>query len=172
MNGSKWYAVWTRSHCERLVAQQLTAKGFAPFLPEAPVRTSRTRRSGGVQAPLFPGYVFVNADMDKGRYINMLSVRGIVRVLEDGWTRLTPIPDAEIEAIQRVVATGLPILPFHPLQAGQRVCVVEGPLSGLEGTFISDRRQSGRLVLSIGLLGRSVSVEVDDADVTPCATRA
>jgi len=28
-----WYAIWTRSHCERLVAQQLMAKGFQPFLP-------------------------------------------------------------------------------------------------------------------------------------------
>ena len=23
-----WYAIWTKSHCERLVAQQLEAKGF------------------------------------------------------------------------------------------------------------------------------------------------
>src|SRR5439155_17459861 len=31
---ASWYAIWTKSNCERLVAQQLAAKGFAPFLPE------------------------------------------------------------------------------------------------------------------------------------------
>ena len=36
-----WYAIWTRSHCERLVAQQLAAKGFQPFLPEMNVRSRR-----------------------------------------------------------------------------------------------------------------------------------
>jgi hypothetical protein len=28
-----WYALYTRSHCEQLVAHQLAAKGFQIFLP-------------------------------------------------------------------------------------------------------------------------------------------
>ena len=37
----EWYAVWTRSNCERLVVEQLAAKAFSPFLPEMAVRARR-----------------------------------------------------------------------------------------------------------------------------------
>ncbi len=40
-SSAAWYAIWTRSHCERLVAQQLMAKGFQPFLPEMAVRSRK-----------------------------------------------------------------------------------------------------------------------------------
>ena len=30
-----WYAVWTRSHCEQLVTDQLDPKGIRSFLPKA-----------------------------------------------------------------------------------------------------------------------------------------
>jgi transcription antitermination factor NusG len=159
-----WYAVWTRSHCERLVAQQLEAKGFAPFLPEM---RAHAPRAGTATAPplMFPGYLFVRDAMDKHRYVDMLKVRGIVRILENGWTRLTPVPDGDIEAIRRVMDAGVPVLPHPHLTEGDRVTVVEGPLRGVEGIFVQDRHQKGRLVLSVDLLGRSVSVELDEVAV-------
>ena len=49
MNAESWYAIWTRSHCERLVEQQLSARGFSPFLPEVPSRRSKDRRSRGAE---------------------------------------------------------------------------------------------------------------------------
>jgi transcription termination/antitermination protein NusG len=163
-----WYAVWTRSHCERLVAQQLAGKGFEAFLPEVRVRSRRVKVAQRIPMPMFPGYLFVRDALDKTRYIEMLNVRGIVRVLEDGWTRLTPIPAAEIEALQRVIDANVDVDPYPHLQHGDRVRVVEGPLSGVEGIFIQDKYNKGRLVLSVDLLGRSISVEVDDTAVT-CA---
>lgn len=179
LNGEAWYAVWTRSHCERLVAEQLSAKGFAPFLPEVSTRlrsqssggqarSARTGESRFVQTPLFPGYLFVRDAMNKTRYIELLKVRGIVRVLEDGWTRLTPVPDADIDAIQRLVESGVPVFSHPHLRQGDRVRVIEGPLSGVEGVFVEDKQHKGRLVLSIDLLGRSVAAEVNAEDVTPC----
>ena len=165
-----WYAVWTRSHCERLVADQLAAKGFAPFLPEIHRRPRRASAARAlVPTPMFPGYLFVRDVMDKMRYIEMLKVRGIVRVLEDGWTRLTPIADDDIEAIRKVTDADVPVFSHPYLQHGERVRVVEGPLRDVEGIFVHDTQQKGRLVLSVDLLGRSVSVEVDDSVVVPCA---
>jgi transcription antitermination factor NusG len=171
-----WYAIWTRSHCERLVADQLSAKGFEPFLPEIHRRSRRGARTASgstrkafVPTPMFPGYLFVRDAMDKTRYIEMLKVRGIVRVLEDGWTRLTPIADSDIDAIRKVTEAEVMVLPHPYLRHGERVRVVDGPLSGVEGIFVQDRQQKGRLVLSVDLLGRSVAVEVDDIVVIPCA---
>jgi transcription antitermination factor NusG len=70
---------------------------------------------------MFPGYLFVRAALDKHRYIDLLKVQGVVRVLEDGWTRLTPVPDAEIDAIQQIAAAGVDVFPCAQLRAAN-VC--------------------------------------------------
>jgi transcription antitermination factor NusG len=168
--GLEWYAVWTRSNCERLVADQLSAKAFSSFLPEVSVWSRRVVRSRLVQAPIFPGYLFVRQAMDKASYIDILKARGVVRILE-GWTRLTPIPAPEIDAIQRLVGAGVPVYPHAYFQQGDRVRVAHGPLDGVEGIFVRDKPNKGRLVLSISLLRASVAVEVDAAAVEACTPR-
>jgi transcriptional antiterminator RfaH len=164
-----WYAIWTRSHCERLVLDQLAAKGFAAFLPEIGVWSKRQGRMHVVPAPLFPGYLFVRNSMDKHAYIEMQKVRGLVRILEDGWQRLTPIPDHEVEAVERVQQAGMPMFRHGALHQGDHVRVTDGPLAGVEGIFVQDDPGTGRLVVSVGLLGRGVAVEIDGTSVEPCS---
>ena len=161
-----WYAIWTRSHCERLVAQQLAAKGFQPFLPEMSVRARKADGVAVVQRPMFPGYLFLKHPMEKRSYIEILKARGVVRILEGGWTRLTPIAEEEMLAIERVVESGAPVLPQAFFTQGDRVRVVAGPLAGVEGFFIRDKKNRGRLVVSVKLLQTSVAVEVDCDFVT------
>ena len=164
-----WYAVWVRSHFEQDVRDQLSAKGFHTFLPELP---SWSRRADGrltFPTPMFPGYLFVREALDKSRYIDLLSVHGVVRILEDGWPRLTPVPDAEIDALQRIVAADVPVHPCAHLRDGMRVRVLDGPLAGIEGLFVQGAPAKGRLVVSVGVLGRSIAVEMDPCDVAPCA---
>jgi transcription antitermination factor NusG len=171
MNAESWYAIWTRSHCERLVEQQLTARGFSPLLPEvqaARKTAGRAARNNVKAAPMFPGYLFVRDAMTKERYVEMLGVRGIVRVLEDGWTRLTPVPESDIDAIRHIVESGVAVFQHPLLRHGDRVRVVDGPLSGIEGIFVTDSQQRGRLVVTIDLLGRSVALEVSGEDVVRC----
>lgn len=163
-----WYAVWTHSHCEQSVSHQLSAKGFSAFLPEMSVWSKRGGEKRLIRVPMFPGYLFVRDSMDKTSYIEILKARGVVRVLEDGWTRLTPIPDDEIDAIQQVVGADVPVFPHEHLTHGDRVEVTEGPLAGLTGLFVQDKRAKGRLILTVDLLGRSVAVEVDCTAVKPC----
>jgi transcription antitermination factor NusG len=163
-----WYAVWTRSHYEYTVRDQLQAKGFDAFLPEMGQWSRGAGSQRVVRAPIFPGYLFVRACMDKHRYIDALSVRGIVKILEDGWKRLTPVEDHEVSALELVHQSDLPVLPHSSMVQGDHVRVTAGPLSGAEGYFVQDHPSKGRLVVSIGLLGRGVAVELDCTAVTPC----
>ena len=166
-HSAAWYAIWTRSHCERLVAEQLASKGISPFLPEMRIRSSRRGAPTIVRSPMFPGYLFVHQAMSKECYVEMLKTRGIVRILEDGWTRLTPVPDADMTAIQRIVDADVPAFAHPHLSEGARVSIVDGPLAGIEGVFMRGRADQRYLVISIDLLGRSVAVEIDGADVLP-----
>jgi transcription antitermination factor NusG len=167
----EWYAVWTRSNCERLVVEQLAAKAFTPFLPEMSVWTRRDGKSRLASVPIFPGYLFVRQAMDKASYVEILKARGVVRILDGGWSRLTPIAADEVDAIQRLVHSGLPIFPHVYFHQGDHVRVVEGPLAGIEGLFVREQPNKGRLVLSINLLQASVAVEVDAACVEACRPR-
>lgn len=159
--GPSWYALWTRSHCERLVHDQLTAKGFDLFLPEIDVWSRRGGIRHRCSAPMFPGYLFLHHGMDASSYIEVRKARGLVRILGEGWERLAVLSDEEIEAIQAVLRAQQPVLAHPYLREGQRVRITRGPLANVEGILVRMKPGKGLLVLSVSLLRRSVAVEVD-----------
>jgi transcription termination/antitermination protein NusG len=164
---AQWYALWTRSHCERLVLDQLAATGFDVFLPTIDIWSRRAGVRRRISVPMFPSYLFLRRAMDKASYISVLKARGLVRVLGESWDRLDVIPDREIEAIQAVQQAHLPVLPHVFLREGQRVRITEGPLADVEGILVRQKPNSGLLVLSVNLLQQSVAVEVDCTYVVP-----
>jgi transcription termination/antitermination protein NusG len=162
----QWYALYTRSHCEQLVYDQLAAKGFDLFLPKIEVWSQRAGVRRLIPVPMFTGYLFLCHEMDKASYIEIRKARGLVRILGERWDKLSTIPDAEIEAVQRVVTAQLPVLPHPYLREGQLVRITRGPLTGLEGILVHAKPAKGLLVLTVELLQRSVAVEVDWNGVT------
>jgi transcription termination/antitermination protein NusG len=162
-----WYALWTHSHCEQLAHDQLVQKGFYAFLPKVETWSRRRGVRHLVQAPMFPGYLFLRHLMNKAAYIEVSKVRGLVRVLGERWDRLTTIPDEEMQAIQKVTAAKQPVFPCPYLKEGQRARITRGPLAGVEGILVEARPREGLLVLSLHLLQRSVAVVVDGTEVTP-----
>ena len=77
----------------------------------------------------------------------------------------TAVDEHEIQAIQAMVASGIPNQPWPFLATGDRVRIESGPLTGLEGILV-EFKGNHRLVLSVTLLQRSVAVEIDSAFVT------
>ena len=165
--GARWYALWTRSHCERLVYDQLVTRGFHPFLPTAEVWSTRAGVRHRIHTPMFPGYLFVRHFMDKTGYIEIRKCRGLVAILGEQWDRLAAIPDREIDTIQAVVDARVPVLPHAYMREGQRVRITRGPLADVEGILVRQNPKQGLLVLSVDLLQRSVAVEVDCTWVSP-----
>jgi transcription antitermination factor NusG len=163
-----WYVLWTRSHCEQLVYDQLCAKGFETFLP----KVGQWSRGRGprylAQVPMFPSYLFLRvAEMDKTCYIEVCKAKGLVRILGERWDRLGTVPDREVAAIRQVVAADLPALPHPYLREGQRVRVIRGPLAGVEGILERSDPEKGMLVLSVELLQRSIALQIDCTVVRP-----
>jgi len=162
-----WHVLWTRSNCERLVADQLTAKGFELFVPELDTWTRAAGERRRLRVPMFRGYLFLHHAMDKKSYLSVAQAVGLVRVLGDSWDRLATIPESEIDALQRVVHARLPVLPHSYLRAGQRVRVTRGPLAEVEGLLVRSKPNKGLVVVSIEMLQRSIAVEVDCTAVEP-----
>lgn len=162
-----WYALWTHSHCEQLVHDQLRQKALPAFLPRVDVWSRRRGKRRLIKAPMFPGYLFLQHRMDKDTYIAVSRINGLVRVLGERWDRLEEIPHSEIEAIKRIDAACCPVLPYPYLREGQRVRIADGPLTGVEGLLVESRPNKGLLVLSVHLLQRSVAMSVDATSVVP-----
>ncbi|HEU4685890.1 MAG TPA: transcription termination/antitermination NusG family protein [Nitrospira sp.] len=161
--GKRWYALWTHSHCERLVRDQLGVKGFELFLPMIGVWSRRAGVRRRILRPMFPGYLFLCDALTGGRYAEVLKARGLVGVLSRGQGGPAAIPENEIDAIRALVRSELPALPHPYLKTGQRVRIRSGPLADVEGVLVDHRPPKGLLVLSVHLFRRSVAVEVDSA---------
>jgi transcriptional antiterminator NusG len=161
-----WYALYTRSHCEQVVCDQLAAKGFHVFLPKIAAWSQRAGKRHLISVPMFPGYLFLRHAIDKSSYIEVSKARGLVRILGERWDKPSVVPDAEIEAIQTTLHTSIPVMPYPYLREGQRVRITQGPLRGVEGILIQSKPAKGLLILSIDLLQRSIAVEIDCSVVT------
>ena len=156
-----WYAIWTKSHSEQLVADQLAAKGLDIFLPKISVWSRRGGVRHAIRLPMFSGYLFVRANVDKNTYLDVIKARGVVRMLGDRWDCLSPISYHEIDALQQLANSGLAAMPHSYLREGQRVRVTAGPLKGVEGILVENKSEKGILLLSVELLRRSVAVQID-----------
>ena len=158
---ARWYALWTRSRHERTVHDQLAERGIEVFLPTMTKWSRWKDRRKQIQWPLFPGYCFARfAASDR---LPVLTCSGVVSIVSFNG-ELAAVPDAEIESIRTLVSSALPYDPCPLLKKGARVEVVHGPLKGVVGRL--ERKGShARLVLSVDLIGRGVSVQVDAADI-------
>jgi len=152
-----WYALYTRHHHEGIVARALGSKGFEVFLPLYSADHRWKDRIKRLSLPLFPCYVFLRGPGE--RWLEILTTPGFHNIVGFGG-QPAMIPWAEIDAIRRVVESPIKAEPHPYLKSGDRVRVIAGPLEGVEGILLR-KKNLWKLVLSVEILQRSVSVEVD-----------
>ncbi len=157
-----WFALTVAPRKEKITAQTLRAAGFEDFLPLYSSRRLWSDRIKKLEHPLFPGYVFCRFDTRMRQTV--LKSPGVVSIVSFGKIP-EPVDDAEIAALQAVCRSGLAATPWPTPKVGSRVRLREGPLRGLEGIFVEDKKT--RLILSLTLLQRSVAVEIDRTWITP-----
>ncbi|GJM17018.1 MAG: transcription termination factor NusG domain protein [Thermodesulfobacteriota bacterium] len=156
-----WFAVHTRARHEKKANSTLTEKNVETFLPTREIVSHWKDRKKKVLMPLFPGYLFVNID-PRDRY-TVLNTNGVVNILGNNGVPV-PVPSYEIEATKRLIEVGLKYEPFPYSLVGREVEVVRGPLEGIMGRILRTKGAYS-LILSVHLIRRSVSVEVDLNDV-------
>ena len=144
--------------------KRLEQKEVNCFLPLMETWSKRLDRRKKIHLPFFPGYVFVHVLLDN--YVNLTIVKtpGALNLLRNSEGPLS-IPSYQIENLQTMINSTQP-LKIHPyLKEGEWVQVVRGPLAGCIGILNRMDPKRGRLIVSVDIIKKSVSVELDLEDV-------
>lgn len=153
----RWFAVRIRTNHEKVALGVLTAKKLESFLPLYRERRIWSDRIKEIEIPLFPGYLFCRSIAEEHRHI--LNTPGVMNVVGSGRHPI-PIPDVEIDNVKQFVASEIDSKPHPFLEVGQKIRLVRGPLAGVEG-ILKEFKSGYRLVVSVTLLQRSISAELD-----------
>ena len=158
-----WFVLQVIPRHEGKVAKILELRGYAHFLPTYRTRRKWTDRVKVIEQPLFPGYVFCE------RHASLMEVvhrtPGIIRLVSFGG-KPGVVAEEEISALKRIIDSDRDVCSFPFLSTGQKVEVIAGPLMGVSG-IITQFKNRDRLVLSVELIMKSISVEIDRSEVAP-----
>ncbi len=157
----EWFAAHTGSCQEKRVAQHLSARNIDFFLP---VYRDESNWKNGlrvlIERPIFPGYVFVK--IERSVRVRVLELPGVRSIVGAG-REPVPVPSEEIEILRQCIRCRK-VEPHPFFKVGDRATIRTGPLSGMAGIVIR-RKNSYRLVLSVDLIMKSVSVEIDEREL-------
>ncbi len=156
----QWFAVQSKPRQESTAKEQLQRQGFTAYLPMMTVR--KRRRAGWTTSaePLFPRYLFINADISEQSLAPVRSTLGVSGLVRFG-NVLRPLPDAVVHYLQQAEAAqgSLSGEESWPFRAGDKVAVLEGAFAGLTAVFEGAQPEARAMIL-IELLGRQNTVEV------------
>jgi len=127
-NQVAWYVAQLKPNAQGLATTHLRRQGFEVFHPVRRV----TRRAGGAfraaLRPLFPGYLFVGADMAAPPLSRVNATRGVGRLVSFG-AAPSPMP-AQLVAGLRARCDGAGVLgELDTLGVGDRVRLLSGPFA-------------------------------------------
>jgi transcription antitermination factor NusG len=157
----RWFAVFTRSHHEKRVAQYYAERNIEHLLPVSRVERQWSHyRKVTIEMPLFPNYLFVH--ICRRERTRTIEVPGALSLVGQNSVP-APLPDAEIESLRESLK--LQNCEPHPyLVVGSRVVIKNGALMGRAGVVLRNKNRC-RVVLTIACIMRSFVVEVDAADL-------
>jgi len=151
----RWWVAHTKSRNEKALAHDLISRNISYFLPMTWKVRRKSHRTIKSLLPLFSGYLFFCGEDDQrtelkktDRVANLIEVKDQERLLD------------ELVQIERVLQTGVPLVPHKYIKVGQKCRVLAGPLMGLQGIVVTTKSQT-RLVLQVDMLGQAASVEID-----------
>lgn len=167
MNSDQWFAVQTHPHRERQAVLQLANQGYNVFFPRYRKQRRHARRVDVVEAPLFPGYIFVRLNLGLSHWRSVLSTFGVRRMVSAG-ERPLALPDpVMIEMQSRTDTHGLCTLVELPRYSpGQPLTITEGPFKDYVGLF-AEQNDEYRIILLLELLGRSLRLPISAHAVQP-----
>lgn len=152
-----WSVCMTKPQRERTAVENLNRQNYITYLPKYLSKVGKVQKI----KVLFPRYVFVYIESQWHSINNTFGVLSLVM----NENKPAVVPTHIIEALKSSEVKGLIELSVSSkFKQGEKVLLAEGPLSGYIGIY-DGMRDSERALVLIELLGRKVTVEVNETNL-------
>lgn len=153
--GPRFWVLHTRPRTEKTLARRFLDRDMSFFLPTYHREWRKQGRRFRSYLPLFPGYIFLYGDHEQRQAALETNLVAMVLPVRDQVQLY-----ADLQRVQRLITSGVPVAPEDRLEPGDRVQLVRGPLAGLEGTVLRRGKQL-KIIVEVQMLRRAVSAEVE-----------
>jgi transcriptional antiterminator RfaH len=159
-----WYLIYTKPRSEELARDNLQRQGYETYLPL--MKASRRRRGRyytNIEA-MFPRYLFIHLDSEYDNWMPIRSTLGVTQLVRFGMLP-AQVPTNLIAALHaNETEQGIQNRPLPQMQPGDTVEIIEGPMTGLRGTF--ERLVSNeRVALLLDIVGKHSRVTLSRHEI-------
>lgn len=158
MDEKSWYAVKCKWRCEKNITLDLLGQGVHAYVPtQKRVRQYASRKKQS-ESVLINSHVFVR--IDRSQYIAVLQHMHVYKFLSFSGI-LNAIPISEMDMMKRVVGEfeNVEIIDNGSYHIGDKVQVIGGELTGLEGELVDKTNHNFKITLAS--LGWGLTIYVD-----------
>ena len=154
-----WYVVQTQPNRENSAVANLERQGFDVWLPcyERIVRHARVTKR--VRRPLFPGYLFINLDLETARWRSINGTFGVKNIIGHGPTPSIVNKEFIIALKASESLDGFVDIDNDNLKLGQEVEILCGPMAGKIGKLLS-LDAGNRVTVLLQMLGHFVRGQI------------
>lgn len=153
-----WYLIQLKRNSQKIAERNLSQQGFKTFLPLQNF-TSRVGSKFSTRIkPLFPGYMFVNIELDKAPWRKINSTLGVSHLIcQDGIPQIVPI-EIVSALISRCDRFGRLLSP-DKLEEGDSVAFLSGALANFVAT-VETIASEHRIWVLMDIMGQHTRVQV------------
>lgn len=156
----RWYAVQSQPRREELALVHLRRQGFQGFCPMRNKPRKVARRVVSALGPLFPGYLFVNIDLEREQWRSINGTIGVLRLVSFGSNgRPALVPTGFVERLNELSDGDGLVRVRDELELEARVRVIGGPFDDLCGT-LETADDSERVTILLDLLSKETRVHM------------
>lgn len=159
-----WYIVQTNPKLEMFAGEQLQNQELNVFIPV--YKKKYFKKSQLFQkSNLFPGYIFVEFDLDAYAWKSINGTRGVKKILCMDKERPSPVNRSFMREIYGMVGTdgyidiGCADEAMVRFNAGDKIKITSGAFTGLIGTF--ELSEKNRIAILLSCLGGKNRVWLD-----------
>lgn len=170
MGQLQWYVVHTysghedrvKSNLEKSIANLgLKDKIRQILVPTEEVIEIRRNKKHIKKRKFFPGYVFIEMEIDNETYWLVRNTAGVTGFL--GGVRPVPMPEDEVKDLLNVTTAtpGSKPRPAITFEKEENVRIIEGPFKHFVGVVEEVNEDKGKLKVMVTIFGRPTPVELD-----------
>ena len=163
-----YYAIQVKTYAEdkfiEIFKTQNPETALILHFPKRQLNIRKMRRMKTATSPIFPGYIFVEADGDREIQESQWELRrtkGFCRFLISN-QEITPLADSDLELVLHFIKNAGSIAGRSKVYFNEnsRIIVVEGPLMGLEGRILKVDKRKGRAKIKLDLYNDSFTIDL------------